>query len=387
MVDILLATLAACVRIFNEAAIYIIFGFVIAGMIRVYIRPESVAHYFHDGRLKSVLYASLLGVPIPLCSCGVVPAVAGIKKQGANNGACLAFLIATPESGIDSIALTYSLLDPVLTIIRPVTAFVTAFAAGLVENFTGANYLDNKATAPDKTCLVDGCCDGVDCPPEDHANHHTFLEKFRAGMRYAFGELLGDLAVWFMLGIVIAGLITALVPETWISNVVGSGIRAYVSMFLLSLPMYVCATMSTPVAAALILKGLSPGAALVLLIAGPATNMASLTMVGRILGRRTMTIYLGAIVICAILAAYCTDFIYASFHLPAPGTQLAGQEEWMPQWLEIGASALLAALILRVYWRKAKAIIGLVSSTGSECSAGGSQNEKCSCGTATLGGS
>ena len=132
----------------------------------------------------------------------------------------------------------------------------------------------------------------------EHAAHHNFVEKVRAGIGYAFGDLMADLAGWFMLGIILAGIITALVPESFVSSVFGSGLLAYLSMLAVSLPMYVCASMSTPVAAALVMKGMSPGVALILLLAGPATNMATIAMVGGMLGKRSLGIYLGSIALC-----------------------------------------------------------------------------------------
>ncbi|MBI4963836.1 MAG: permease [Desulfomonile tiedjei] len=281
-----------------------------------------------------------------------MPAVAGLKKQGANNGACLSFLISTPESGVDSIALTYSLLDPIITVMRPFTAFVTALAAGLVENFAGGTYQRGRDIEAYRTCLVDACCDGTDCTPSEHAKHHTATEKLVAGFRFAFDELMNDLAGWFILGILLAGIINALVPESFVSANLGSGFLAYLGMLAVSLPMYICASMSTPVAAALILKGMSPGAALVLLMAGPATNMATIAMVGGILGRRTLGIYLGSIVICTMVAAFVLDLIYAWLGISAKVAAGASAGELVPVWLEWLAAAILAGLIIRVLWKK-----------------------------------
>lgn len=287
----------------------------------------------------------------------MVPAVAGLKKQGANNGASVAFLISTPESGVDSIALTYSLLDPIITVIRPVTAFITATVAGIAENLLGRSYTHSVEMTPDLSCPVDQCCDGVDCDPADHARHHTFMEKLQAGAMFAFDELMSDLATWFMLGILLAGLITALVPESFIAGNFGSGLFAYLGMLVVSLPMYVCATMSTPIAAALVLKGMSPGAALVLLMAGPATNMATLTTVAGILGRRTLVIYLISIAACTLLFAFLTDAIYAGFGISAKAAAGVGAREVLPAWVEMTSAVVLAALILRVIWRRAAALL------------------------------
>ena len=277
----------------------------------------------------------------------------------------MAFLISTPESGVDSIALTYSLLDPVMTVIRPLTAFFTATIAGIAENLFGGSYSQSVAVKPDLSCTVDGCCDGVDCDPKVHARHHTFMEKLRAGAMFAFDELMSDLATWFMLGILLAGVITALVPESFIAGNFGSGLFAYLGMLVVSLPMYVCATMSTPIAAALVMKGMSPGAALVLLMAGPATNMATLTTVAGILGRRTLAIYLFAIVTCTLVFAFITDAIYAGFGISAQAAAIVDSGEFLPAWVETGSAFILAALILRVIWQRAAALFSEKPVTGA----------------------
>ncbi|MDQ7782659.1 MAG: SO_0444 family Cu/Zn efflux transporter [Desulfomonilaceae bacterium] len=279
-----------------------------------------------------------------------MPAVTGLKKQGANNGACLSFLISTPESGVDSIALTYSLLDPIMTVIRPITGFVTALSAGITQNFVSKAPDDPQDGVPDRTCPVDGCCDGVDCDPAEHRRHHSFGEKLRAGSRFAMNELLEDLATWFLIGVILAGTISALVPDWFIAHSLGSGFLAYLAMLVAGLPMYVCATMSTPIAAALIVKGLSPGAALVFLVAGPATNVATITMVGGLLGRRTLGIYLASIVICTLLMAFVTDAVYTAAGVSAGAQVGAASGELVPYWLEIAAAGVLALLIARVYW-------------------------------------
>ncbi len=348
---ILLKILESSWTIFQEAALYLLFGFVVAGILHAYIRTDSVVKYLHKGRFRSVFYSSLLGIPIPLCSCGVVPAVAGFKRQGANNGSCLSFLTSTPETGVDSIALTYSLLGPVMTLMRPITAFITAMCAGLLENFTGRSYSKSREIMPDRICVIDACCDGSDCDPWAHARHHTFVEKLQAGMRFAFKDLMADLAVWFVLGILLAGIISALIPESIISAVFGSGILAYLGALVISGPMYVCATLSTPVAAALVVKGMSPGAALVFLMAGPATNMPTITMVVGLLGKRSLGIYLGSIAICSLIMAFATDWIFQAFDISIKVSTAAG-EEVLPWWVEAGAALILAVLIARVLWRK-----------------------------------
>ncbi len=349
--EILLKILESSWAIFQEAALYLLFGFVIAGILHAYILPDTVVKYLHRGRFRSVLYSSLLGIPVPLCCCGVLPAVAGLKRQGANNGACLSFLTSTPETGADSIALTYSLLGPVMTLMRPITGLVTAICAGLLENFTGCSYSKTEQITPNRACVVGGCCDASDCDPWSHARHHTVIEKLQAGMRFAFTELMGDLAVWFVLGVILAGIISVLVPESIISAVFGSGIVAYLGALIISGPIFVCSTFSTPIAAALVIKGMSPGAALVFLMAGPATNVTTITMVTGLLGKRSLGIYLGSIVVCSMMMAFLTDMIFSVYHISATASMSSAGGEFLPPWVELGAAVILAVLIIRVFWQ------------------------------------
>lgn len=264
-----------------------------------------------------------------------------LRKQGANNGATTAFLISTPESGVDSISISYALLDPIMTVARPVSAFVTAFAAGLTENLFGYRQGHRQVT-PDLGCPVDNCCDGVDCPPEVHVRHHSFFNKIVAGWTYAFGELWEDIAGWFLFGLLLAGGITMAIPEDVLTRYLGSGLPAMLLMLAVGIPLYICATASTPIAAALILKGVSPGAALVFLLAGPATNLASLTVLAGILGKRATAIYLAAIAVMAVALGLALDQVYAYFGISAQAA--VGQAaELLPDWLRLaGAIAVLA---------------------------------------------
>lgn len=268
-----------------------------------------------------------------------------LRKQGASNGATTAFLISTPESGVDSISITYALLDPIMTVARPVSAFVTAVAAGLTENLFG--YRKNRQIVqPDLGCPVDNCCDGTDCPPEKHSNHHSFTNKIIAGMTYAFGELWEDIAGWFLLGLLLAGGITLLIPEDFLTTYLGSGLPAMLLMLAVGIPLYICATASTPIAAALILKGVSPGAALVFLLAGPATNLASLTVLVGVLGKRATAIYLTAIAVMSVIFGLAVDQIYAVFGVSAQAA--VGQAaELLPGWLRWAGALMILALSVK----------------------------------------
>jgi uncharacterized membrane protein YraQ (UPF0718 family) len=328
-----------------DSSVYVIFGLIISGLVRAWVNPQTVARHLGQGRFSSVFKAALIGAPLPLCSCGVLPAAASLKKQGANNGAATAFLIATPETGVDSITISYALLDPILTVFRPIAALVTAVVAGLSENLFHWQGRGEPIPA-DLRCPVDGCCDGLDCLPEDHSRHHSPLEKILVGLRYAFGEVWNDIAGWFFLGLILAGLITALVPEALFQNYLGKGLIPMLVMLAFSIPLYVCATASTPIAAALILKGISPGAALVFLLAGPATNVASLTVLTGLLGKRATFLYLGTIAVFSLLFGLLVDSLYPLLGLSSRA--IIGQAgELIPGWAQGAGAALLLVLSLK----------------------------------------
>jgi uncharacterized membrane protein YraQ (UPF0718 family) len=254
---------------------------------------------------------------------------------------------------VDSISITYALLDPLMTVARPVVAFVTAFTAGLAENLFSYN-TEARKIIPDLKCPVDGCCDGVNCDPALHNRHHSFSEKLRAGFGYAFKDLWNDIAAWFLFGLLLAGIITVLIPDDIFSRYLGSGLPAMLLMLAVGIPLYICATASTPIAAALILKGVSPGAALVFLLAGPATNLASLTVLVGTLGKRAATIYLSSIAICSVGFGLLLDAIYGYWGFSAQA--IVGQaSEVVPLWLQ-WAGALVVVLL------SIKPLYGLIAS-------------------------
>jgi uncharacterized membrane protein YraQ (UPF0718 family) len=274
-----------------------------------------------------------------------LPAAVSLRKQGANNGAATAFLISTPESGVDSISITYALLDPIMTVARPLAAFVTATFAGIAENLFGSSR-ENQSIIPDLSCPVDNCCDGKNCDPETHRSHHTFLEKIKAGVGYAFGDLWDDIAKWFLFGVLLAGFITVLIPDDIFSRYLGSGLSAMLLMLAIGIPLYICATASTPIAAALILKGVSPGAALVFLLVGPATNVASLTVLMGVLGKRATAIYLATIAVAAVLFGLAVDHVYAIMGYSAQA--MVGQaSEVLPLWSQWAAALLVLFLSVK----------------------------------------
>ena len=282
----------------------------------------------------------------------MLPAAVSLKRQGATTGATTSFLISTPESGVDSIALTYALLDPLMTVARPVAAFVTAVLAGISENMLHSKE-EPKEVLPDLSCPVDGCCDGTDCPPDRHKAHHTRLEKIGLGIKYAFVDLWGDMAGWFLLGLLLAGIITAVVPTELMTHYLGGGLLSMLVMLAVGIPLYICATGSTPIAAALILKGVSPGAALVFLLAGPATNVTSLTVLIGVLGKKATAIYLCAIAVCSVFLGLLLDWIYSLLDLSAKA--MTGQAaEIIPIWLQLVCVLILLALSVKPVFNQIK---------------------------------
>lgn len=266
----------------------------------------------------------------------------------------MAFLISTPESGVDSIALTYSLMDPIMAVIRPVTAFVSGAIAGMIENFfeTFRRASEDKELAHNPFTNPISYVHGNKIPEPGYFK--ILIRKFVEGQKYALTVLLQDIAGWFILGIFLAGVISSLVPDYWIATEIGSGITAYLFMLILSLPIYVCATFSTPVAAAMVLKGLSPGAALIFLIAGPATNVATLTTLAGILNKRALFIYIFAIVVCALAFAFFTDYLYSLLNLTPQLSWSTVSESDNTEIPHVLASAILAAFLGRAVFIKWK---------------------------------
>ncbi len=344
--DIVISIFQESWHLLLEASVYILFGMLVGGLLKVFLSPSFVADHLGRGKFSSVIKAALFGIPIPLCSCGVLPAAASLKRQGANNGATTAFLISTPESGVDSMAITYALLDPIMTVARPVAAFVTAVAAGISENLLQTQKDEDWKRVVDRSCPIDKCCDGNECPPEEHAKHHTFTEKLWAGLKFAVDDLWGDLAGWFFAGLLLAGVITAIIPQDLMTRYLGGGMHSMLIMLLVGIPMYICATASTPVAAALILKGVSPGAALVFLLVGPATNVTSLSVLFGLLGKRATAIYLVMLSLFAVLFGLALDSIYSGFGISA--SAIAGQAgEVIPYWLQITGALIVVLLSIK----------------------------------------
>lgn len=341
-------------HVYLDVSVFMLFGFVVAALLHVFFTPNLIKKYLGKGRVKSVIRSALFGIPIPLCSCGVIPVVTGLKKQGANDGAALAFMIATPESGVDSIAVSWAMLDPVMTIIRPIAGLITAISTGIAANIFSSRDRKKQSATPapffvQPPDLEHACnCGSGTCTDVSAETVHEppLLKRLVQGMNFAFDELITDIAKPFAVGIVIAGFITFFFPSgisTWSQN---NPFLSMIIMLVAGIPMYVCATSSTPIAAALIIKGLNPGAALVFLLAGPATNAAGIGVVKNIFGGRVLAIYLGMISICALAMGALLDLIY-KFMAIQPSVVMGKASEVLPYGIELTAAFILAALLTR----------------------------------------
>ena len=311
-----------------EMSPYLLFGFFVAGALSVLISQRLVEKHLGGGGLWPLLKASLFGVPLPLCSCGVIPVSISLHKHGASKGSTISFLLSTPQTGVDSIFVTLSLLGPVFAVFRPLAAFITGLIGGtLVDVFSRGREDSNR---PPPKCS-DECCIGKKSG------------RVVRGLKYGFIALPRDIGRAMLAGLVVAAFISALVPDGYFAEKLGTGIFAMVVMMLLGIPVYVCATASVPIAAALILKGLTPGAALVFLMTGPATNAASFVTIWRVLGRVTATTYLVTVAVCALLGGILLDYIAAGIDF-----EIAARPGWMLPWSIKNISAVTLVVLLTV---------------------------------------
>ena len=330
-----------------EASPYVLLGFFVAGLLKAFVPDSLMARHLGGRGFGSVVKAAIIGVPLPLCSCGVLPAALGLRNQGASKGATTAFMIATPETGVDSMAVTYALIDPIMTVVRPVAASITALFAGLLVNAFPEKESEPLPMAPNGTASGHdhaGCsCSGCACETGGTA---SLREKFLFGMRYAFGEMIEDIGRWLLVGVAVAGVIAVAVPDDFLPSFGGGGLLSYLVMLVVALPLYVCATASTPIAASLLLKGISPGAALVFLLAGPATNGATITVMLKTLGKRAAGLYVAAIVVCSLGLAYAVDELYRALGLDIRAV-VGEVGETLPHWAGVASAVVLLGLVVR----------------------------------------
>ena len=338
------------IHIINEMSPYLLLGFLLAGLMHAFIPQKYYSKYLSKPNFKSVVNATLFGIPLPLCSCGVIPTAMSLRKEGASKGAATSFLIATPQTGVDSIIATSSLMGLPFAIIRPIAALITAIFGG-----TLVNKLDNNNSTAEQPsehhgheceCHHEHHGHECECHHEHHGDHATFFQKIKSALQYGYVEMMEDIGKWLIVGLIIAGLITVLVPAEAFKVFNENTFLSMLLVLAIAVPMYVCATGSIPIAVALIMKGLTPGAGLVLLMAGPACNMASMLVVKKVMGTKTLVIYLASIILGSIIFGTAIDFmqfngimdftanLVSTTHCDDAGT-----------WIEWTSTAILIALL------------------------------------------
>ena len=357
-----------------EAAPWLLVGLVAAGLVRALMPTRVIARWLGGRGPGPVTLAAVVGAPLPLCSCGVLPVAMGLRKGGASKGATASFLVATPETGFDSIALSYALLGPFFTVVRPIAAVISAVVTGLAVTLTDR---DDHQTAGDATCtgetpvplekvccrpgpppppLEQGCCAAKavseptpgcgtnDGPPTNSSNMTTvgpapgMGRRLVGGLAYSFTQLLTDIAPWLAVGLVFAGVMRAVVEPGALASL--SGVWAMLAALVAGVPLYICASASTPVAAGLLASGVAPGVALVLLLAGPATNIGSIGVIRKAIGARATAVYVGMIALMSFAAGLATDAIVSAWDVNIMA-QIGAGGRHVPQWLALASTVVL----------------------------------------------
>ena len=321
----------------NEMSPYLLLGFLLAGLMRTFVPTHLYHRYLGQPSFRSVVNAMLLSLPVPLCSCGVIPTAMSLRKQGASKGATVSFLIATPQTGIDSIIATYSLMGLPFALLRPLAAIVTSLLGGQLTNWLDTNHPQQSITYK-----------------EDEFEHHPtgIWNRLRQALHYAFVEMMQDIGRWLVMGLLIAGIITVFVPDSFFAMLAGNTALSILVVLVCAVPMYLCATGSIPIAVALMMKGLSPGTALVLLMAGPAVNVASMLVVRKVMGLRTLLIYLLSVVGGAVTFALSVDYLLPSQWFTSHLEEMHTCCHEHTQWFNIICSILLFLLLLNALYRR-----------------------------------
>lgn len=347
----------AFIDIFADMSLYMIIGMLLTGILHVVMKKDTVAKYLGPDSRMPAVKAAALGVPLPLCSCGVLPTTVYLSQGGATTSAVMAFLISTPQTGVDSIIATFGMMGLVFAIYRPIAAFISGVAGGVLIQKIAGNHTAKELKAEDQ-CQSECCssdahdasCSREHCTTECTAEvkpSPTVLGKVKSMVRYAFVDFIDDIAVHFLVGVLIAALITLIIPTGFFESInVSSGIFAMLVMLVIGLPMYICSTSSIPIALALMAKGISPGAAFVFLFAGPATNAASLTVLSKSLGKKTVAVYLAVTAFSAVTFGLLFDAIIDWFSLPMPQFEVESAAHGVG-WLKIVTGMIFASVLLR----------------------------------------
>jgi uncharacterized protein len=339
------------ITIFKDMAPYLFLGLTIAGILDVFFDKSFILKHLGKNNLASVIKASVLGVPIPLCSCGVIPTAISLKKSKASQGAVVSFLISTPQTGVDSIAATYGMMGPVFAIFRPIVSFVMGIVGGVLTNITHKD-IEKKQGSSEELCES---CQSA----QKLAKQKTISQKIIDAAKYAYFDFLDGIAVNLVVGMVIAGFISFLIPDNFFTQYLNNEFLTMLLMIVAGVPLYICATASIPVAVSLILKGISPGAAFVFLAVGPATNAATITVLLKELGRKVLFIYLSVIIIGSLMAGYILNAIYNFWDVSALNSLNHAHHAHTPLYIEV----ITWLFLILLGWSIAKKIKRIVSDT------------------------
>ncbi len=331
--------------LFTESAPWLLMGLFLAGVMKYLLPVGLLERHMAKDDLRSVTKAALIGAPLPLCSCGVIPAAVGLRRAGASPSATVSFLIATPETGVDSIAISYALLGPFMAVIRPISAIASAITAGILVMFAPKKTAI-EAPKSSSTHAKKSCCGSNKNSEKEQRNSPLSATQIMAGIwHFSTGKLLQDITKWLLIGLVLAAGVKTWVPTEFLTQW-GDGFVAMLAMALIGIPMYICASASTPLAAGFLAAGVSPGAVLVFMLAGPATNLATMGMIKQELGKSVMLIYVATILVTSILFGYLTNGLVSEFNFTVH-TVAASGHEMSHSWLYIAAAGLLTGLIVK----------------------------------------
>lgn len=317
--------------VFFDAAPWLLLGFIAAGFIKVWLPDDLLNRWLGGEGLWPITKAAMIGAPLPLCSCGVLPTAMSLRRSGASRSSTVSFLIATPETGVDSIALSYALLGPVMAVIRPVAAIISAIFTGLLTTLIAPS--ETTQQRPQSTSCSSSCNNPPTTSCCDNKSEQTktnILNRSTNALRYGLIEMVDDLVLWLIFGLLLAAAMQTWAPPMALADW-GSGLSAMLIMLLVGIPTYICATASTPIAAALLLAGISPGTVLVLLLAGPATNLATMGVIHKEMGKTVLITYLLGICVSSVAIGLATDAVLQANHFNIIA-QVSTGSEWLPQW-------------------------------------------------------
>ncbi len=340
---------------------YMMIGLLLVGIMNIFLKKEFIANHLGKNSLWSIIKASLLGVPLPLCSCGVVPTGLYLKEKGASDSTAVSFLISTPQTGVDSIIATYGLMGATFAWYRPLAAFISGVLGGFFVKIFGKK-THTETTISEDNEITKNAEITSESYTEEKSNAKspeitlTFKEKIRKSIAYAFGTFLSDISVHFIVGLLIAALISVLIPDTLLVELgINSGIWAMLVMIVIGLPMYICSTSSIPIALSLMAKGVSPGAAFVFLFMGPFTNIASLAIISRKLGKRTTVLYVVGAIITALTFGFLLDVLAPVLNFPAYDEISKHSVKGAWDIIQIVVAGIFFILVLYTIYKKIKA--------------------------------